>query len=164
MVMHMGLGRSVVSIGVASAIVVGALAAQASPRNMQLAQATPAPAPASQPRIGPLVQVEARIADLRAKLKITAAQEPLFASLSDIMRANAQSLEALLQERSRETSFTAVTALQWYERLTEDHAAALKKFVPALEALYATLSDSQRKAADAIFLRFAERPPSANSK
>jgi periplasmic protein CpxP/Spy len=169
------LACSVATAGILSVLVVGSPTAIASP--WHLAQATPAPSPAAPSVSGqtpqtpsggnaaapsprrPTVRVESSISDLRTKLQITAAEEPQFNALADVMRANAQSMEALLQERGQDTNRTAVDALQWYERLADAHAAALKKFVPAFDALYATLSDSQKKTADAMFQRFAERPP-----
>lgn len=52
---------------------------------------------------------------------------------------------------ARASRWRQAESLIWYQRLTEGHAAALKKFVPALDALYAVLSASQRKKADAAF-------------
>jgi len=169
------LARAVAAAGMLSALAVGSPTANASP--WDVAQATPAPAvssPAPQtpsrvkaaapsPR-SPAELAEARITSLRTRLHITAAEEPQFTAVADVMRANAQSMEALLGERAKDMDRTAVSALRWYERLTEAHAAALQKFVPAFEALYAALSDSQRKAADAIFQRFAQRPVPRRSK
>lgn len=109
-------------------------------------------------------RAEARIADLHRQLQITAAEEAQFAAVANVMRANARSMDTLLEERSRDTDETAVASLRWYERLTDAHAAALKTFVPAFEALYATLSDSQRHAADVVFRRFAQRPAPQKSR
>jgi hypothetical protein len=63
-----------------------------------------------------------------------------------------------LQERAKATDTSAVASLKWYERLTDTHAEALKKFIPAFETLYASLSDTQKKEADTMFRRFAARP------
>lgn len=164
------LTRAVAAAGCLGALATGMPAAQAAP--WQLAQATPAPgaaspAPAAMPPApnvvapnahGPAGMADAWIADLHKKLQITTAEEPQFTALADVMRANAQSMDALLSERETDTDRTAVASLHWYERLTDAHAESLKKFVPAFEALYTVLSDSQRKTADAMFLRFAERP------
>lgn len=163
------VARAVAVTGVLSALALGSPTANASP--LDLAQVTPTPGVSSptpqkppgsntaapKPRT-PSEQVEARIADLRTKLMITAAEESQFTAVADVMRANAQSMEALLEERVRDTDKTAVGSLRWYERLTGAHAAALKTFVPAFEALYTALSDSQRKTADAMFQRFAQHP------
>ncbi len=161
-----GVVRAVAATGLLTALALGAPMANASSR--ELAQATPAPgvsnptppggtAATSHPR-SPTELVEARIKDLRTKLRITAAQESRFAAVADVMRANARSMQALLGERARHKVTTAVGALRWYERITAAHAAALKRFVPAFEALYTALSNSQRKTADAMFQWLAQRP------
>ncbi|HVB68578.1 MAG TPA: Spy/CpxP family protein refolding chaperone [Acetobacteraceae bacterium] len=166
-----GVARAVAATGLLAALALGAPAANASPGELahrELAQATPAPgvssptppggtAATSHPR-SPTELVEARIKDLRTKLRITAAQESRFAAVADVMRANARSMQALLGERARHKVTTAVGALRWYERITAAHAAALKRFVPAFEALYTALSNSQRKIADAMFQWLAQRP------
>jgi hypothetical protein len=161
--------RAVAAAGILSLLALGSPRANASP--LDFAQATPAPAvsnpaPATPPGgtaaapspRGPAELSEARIADLRTRLQITAAEESQFTAVATIMRANAQAMEALLADRNKDTDSTAVGALRWYERLTAAHAEALKTFVPAFEGLYTTLSDSQRKTADAIFAQFARRP------
>jgi hypothetical protein len=160
---------AVIAVGVMSAVALGSPAANAS--TWDLAQNMPAPAaPTSAPqasqdgsavtpgRVGPATLTETRITELRTKLQVTAAEEAQFADVAAVMRANAQSMEALLADREKDPARTAVSALSWYERLTEAHAEALKKFVPAFEALYGTLSDGQRKTADAMFQQFAQRP------
>ena len=48
-------------------------------------------------------------------------------------------------------TMTAVDNLQSYSAIVEAHAEGLKKFVPAFEALYASMSDAQKKNADTIF-------------
>lgn len=156
--------RSVATAGVIGTLLLAPIA-NASPTS--LAQATPAPAaapaqpaPASgtaQDQRHQSLSIDARIGDLRKRLQITSAQEGQFNALADTMRGNLQAMETLLQQRQQDADRSAVGALRWYQRLTEAHAAALQKFVPAFEALYTTLSDSQRKTADAIFGRFAQR-------
>jgi periplasmic protein CpxP/Spy len=144
-------------------IVIGLGSSMASASQWVVAQATTSPATpgkeaAAPSTRGPTQRVDARIAELREKLHITAAQEPQFTTLADVMRTNAQSMETLLQERAKATDTSAVASLKWYERLTDTHAEALKKFVPAFETFYASLSDAQKKDADAMFRRFAARP------
>jgi len=80
------------------------------------------------------------------------------------MRRNARSMEALLNERPGGASPSAVASLKWYARLTERHGAALRRFVPAFERLYASLTTPQRQTADAMFARFAERPQPRRSQ
>ena len=106
---------------------------------MLLAQAQPA-----QPR----QNVEANISELHQKLQITPAQEPQFSAVANVMRDNAR-LEASVPQPA--ANATAVDDLRVYIKYSELELAGLKKMLPPLEALYATLSPAQKKAADAIF-------------
>jgi protein CpxP len=106
---------------------------------MLLVQAQPA-----QPR----QDVEANISQLHQKLQITSAQEPQFSAVANVMRDNAR-LEASVPQPT--ANATAVDDLRVYIKYSELELAGLKKMLPSLEALYATLSPAQRKAADAIF-------------
>ena len=106
---------------------------------MLLAQAQPA-----QPR----QNVEANISELHQKLQITPAQEPQFSAVANVMRDNARLKASVPQPTA---NATAVDDLRVYIKYSELELAGLKKMLPPLEALYATLSPAQKKAADAIF-------------
>jgi hypothetical protein len=101
--------------------------------------------------------VEARITDLHRSLTITLAQEPQFKAYADVMRDNAQTMQALFQERAKETDMSAPARLRWVARLTRAHADDLYKLIPVFEALYQSLSDKQKKAADAVFEEIRQR-------
>jgi hypothetical protein len=105
-----------------------------------LAQAQPA-----QPR----QNVDANIAELRKKLQITPAQESQFNAVAAVMRDNAR-LEASAPQQPPANA-TAVDDLRAYIKYSELELTGLKKMLPPLEALYATLSPTQRKTADAVF-------------
>src|SRR2546426_2448865 len=105
--------------------------------------------------------VEARIKELQAKLHITPTQEALWQNVTQIMRDNAQTMDGLTQARTDKT-MTAVDNLQSYSAIVEAHAEGLKKFVPAFEALYASMSDAQKHQADNVFREYTDRR--ANSK
>ncbi len=149
---------------VAITAVIGVIASSPSAKAFpgSVAKSTPvlsAPIPIAQTDAhGAAHHVQDRIAELRAKLHITAAQEPQFTALADVMTANAQSLASLLQQRVQDNDASAVASMRWYERLVEAHADALKKFVPVFDQLYTSLSDEQKKTADAVFERFGGRP------
>jgi len=140
-----------------------------SPRSGLMAQAAPAPAtpgastPAAQipgqqaPTGGPAALVEARISELHEQLHITPAQEPQFKAYADVMRDNAQALHALFQQRAQNTDASAVSRLRWYAQLTAAHAEAVGKLVPVFEALYQSMSDKQKKSADAVFQQLRQR-------
>ena len=97
-------------------------------------------------------RVEARINDLHAKLSITPAQEELWNNVTQVMRDNAKTMEALIKARSEHTSpVTAVDDLKSYGEIAEAHADGLKKFIPVFEPLYVSMSDAQKKNADTLF-------------
>ncbi len=97
-------------------------------------------------------RVEARIKELHTKLKITQAQEDLWHNVTQVMRDNAQTLDALAKARSDNArTMTAVDDLKSYGDIAEDHAEGLKKFIPAFGTLYASMSDAQKQNADAVF-------------
>ncbi|HTF33541.1 MAG TPA: Spy/CpxP family protein refolding chaperone [Myxococcota bacterium] len=135
---------------------------------MFLAQTNPtdtAPAPPPPPSEGThgssshADRVETRIQDLHRNLKITAAQEPQWHDFAQVMRDNAHAIDAIRQERSANLSkMNAVDDLRSYQKLADAHADGLKKLVPAFEALYNTMSDDQKKNADAAFGNFERRP------
>ena len=68
------------------------------------------------------------------------------------MRDNAQNLDSLTQARLQNAGrMTAVDDLNSYSQIADAHAEGLKKFVPAFQALYDSMSDTQKKQADAFF-------------
>src|SRR5204863_5170360 len=97
-------------------------------------------------------RVEARISELRSKLKITPQQEDKWKNVTDIMRQNAQTLDSLTETRMHSNhKMTAIEDLQSYSQVADAHAEGLKKFVPAFQSLYDSMSDAQKKQADALF-------------
>ncbi|MGO8865577.1 MAG: Spy/CpxP family protein refolding chaperone [Alphaproteobacteria bacterium] len=123
-----------------------------------MAQASPAPAPAA--KAAPAnPRLEARIKSLHKALQITAAQEPQWQAVADLMRDNTKTTRALIEEReAKAKTMTAVEDLLAYEAIVDAHAAGVKKLMTAFETLYASLSDTQKKKADALF-RPRQHPP-----
>jgi protein CpxP len=96
--------------------------------------------------------VEARIKELRTKLKITPAQEELWNKVTKVMRDSAKTMDALIKARSEKAStMTAVEDLKSYGEIAEAHADGIKEFIPVFEPLYASMSDAQKKDADKLF-------------
>ncbi len=116
-----------------------------------LAQAAPPPAPAAKAMPAP-DRVEARIKSLHKQLGITAAQESQWQAVAYAMRDNAKATGALIQQREANAkTMTAIDDLNAYAAIADAHAAGVKKLIPAFSALYATMSDAQKKNADAVF-------------
>ena len=140
-----------------------------SPAMMMLAQATPAPAatkqtPAHTSKAKAVDASDARIADLHAKLRITSAQEALWSDVTQVMQANAKTMEPLRKARSeRASTMTAVEDFTTYAEIADVHADGIKRFVPVFTALYDSMSDAQKKNADHIFRR-GDAPKSTTAK
>ena len=99
-------------------------------------------------------RVEARITNIHAKLKITAAQEDQWASVAQVMRDNEKTVEPLIKARRENgKTMTAVDDLKSYGEITDAHADGIKKFTPVFATLYAGMSDNQKQEADALFRR-----------
>lgn len=161
----------------AYAVLPGAPTGGASADHLLLAQAAPSPsttnpapsAPSQPPhhrmsahrhgmaQADPVHDVEARISDMHKRLAITADQEPQFKAYADVLRSNAQAMRDLFQQRAQAPGENAVDRLHWYAKLSSAHADAVNKLVPPFEALYQTLSDQQKKAADVEFGRIRQR-------
>jgi hypothetical protein len=96
--------------------------------------------------------VEQRIADLHAKLQITPAEETPWAQFAQVMRDNSVSLDQAYQHRVQAIStMTAADNVKSYAAITAEHAQEMQKLVPAFQALYDIMSDSQKRVADQAF-------------
>jgi periplasmic protein CpxP/Spy len=115
---------------------------------------TAAPAPengARPPALDPMAQ---SINYLHRRLRITPAQEPLWASLTQVMRDNATALAPLLRERFQATQGgNAIEMLGAGEKLDAAQLDGLKKFIAAFQPLYDSMSGEQKKIADYVFRR-----------
>jgi periplasmic protein CpxP/Spy len=97
-------------------------------------------------------RVEARIKNMHGKLKITQTQEDKWTKVAQVMRDNAKSMDVLTQARFEHAkTMTAVDDLKSYGEITDAHADGIKKFTPVFATLYASMSDAQKKEADALF-------------
>ena len=101
------------------------------------------------PNVPPPPNVEANISSLHQRLQIAPAQEAQFNAVANVMRENARA-EATAPHQPPANA-TAVDELRAEIQYGEVELASMKKLLPALEALYASLSPAQRKTADTIF-------------
>jgi hypothetical protein len=117
--------------------------AQASSQQAMAAKAPESPGNAS---------VESRISDLHSRLKITDAQKTQWDAVAQVMRDNAQKMVDLEKQRAANAkSMTAVEVVKSYSEVIDAHEDGMKKFIPAFEELYNSMSDSQKKIADSLF-------------
>lgn len=101
-------------------------------------------------------KIEARITDLHDKLKITPDQESKWKDVTDVMRENTATMRPLIEARkANEATSTAVDDMKSYSEIASAHADGAKKFASAFEPLYNSLSDAQKKTADAMFRKHA---------
>jgi hypothetical protein len=99
-----------------------------------------------------LEHTEALIKELQGALNITDAQQELWNNLTQVMWENAKEMDALTRDWGEKTkTMNAVEEMKFHSQITEVHLAQLKKFIPPLEALYASMSDDQKKSTDTIF-------------
>jgi len=97
-------------------------------------------------------RVEARISELRSRLKITADQDSKWNEVTQIMRDNAHKLDEIAQRRTqKDARMTALDDLNSYSEMVDARADGLKRFIPAFQSLYDSMSDAQKKQADALF-------------
>jgi len=96
--------------------------------------------------------VERHIADLHAKLKITAAEESQWKEVAETMRDNAKNLDKAIDKRdASHGSATAIDDLNSYADIAQAHATGVKKLAKSFSGLYSMMSDDQKKEADSIF-------------
>jgi len=100
--------------------------------------------------------VEHRIAVLRADLQITPAQEADWNAVAQVMRENAATMEKLITAKRAQMkeSMTALQDLDTYQDFAQARVDGLNRLVPAFTKLYDSMSDTQKKNADAVFNNF----------
>jgi hypothetical protein len=126
-----------------------AISGQSTPNAAAPPPAPPPEKPATRPPFDP---IEARITYLHERLRITPAEEPLWAKVAQAMRDNAQAVTPIIRERVQAVQHgNAMDYLNLYQKLGEAQLDGLKKFAAAFQALYADLSPAQKKIADSIF-------------
>jgi hypothetical protein len=142
--------RAFASALLASSIILAAAAAPAQDANSDAA-------PNGQTTPSPVDPTAARIKYLHDRLRITAEQEELWDKVGLAIRDNAQNLVPLLKERRRAaTTGSAPEVLHAYEALGVAQLDSQRKIVTVFEPLYASLSESQKKIADAIIREGAQ--------
>jgi periplasmic protein CpxP/Spy len=96
--------------------------------------------------------VENHIKDMHAQLQITPAEETQWAAVAKTMRDSAiQTDQAIDKREAVVNSANAVDNLNAYGDIAQAHADGVRKLAAAFAPLYASMSDDQKKAADALF-------------
>ena len=103
-------------------------------------------------------RVERHITRLHTQLQITPAQQAQWDQFAQVMRDNAQNMNQTIEERG--TGFASMNAaenMQSYAKIAQQHADDTQKLATAFQALYASLSDDQKKNADTVFRGHEDR-------
>lgn len=103
--------------------------------------------------------IEGRIAFLRTELKITDQQLPLWNGFADALRANARSMAdtmkgmqgTMMPSRSPEPSLL-LRRLDRHEQMLAARLASLRQTKAALQPLYTTLDETQKRTADELLM------------
>ena len=96
-----------------------------------------------------------RVAALRADLKITEAQMPAWNKFADALLTAAKSMEKSMEGMHKQMIQSGGTAslpqkLEHHAKMAAGHLASLQAIKAALDPLYASLSDEQKKIADGL--------------
>jgi hypothetical protein len=117
-----------------------------------LSSSLPVAAAGSKAKPAPVDLVEARIKKLHDDLHITAAQEPQWTPVAQMMRDNGKAMEDLYKQRADDAKAPgAVDELKSYAAAIDAHADGLHKFIPVFQSLYDSMADTQKKTADGVF-------------
>jgi hypothetical protein len=98
--------------------------------------------------------IEGRLAFVKAELKTTPAQEPLWNTYAAAARDSANTMLArctTMMSQRGDASVGLPDRLDQNEQLMTAQLNALRAMNAALKPLYAALSDSQKKSADQLF-------------
>src|SRR6202030_4756233 len=95
------------------------------------------------------------VAALRADLKITEAQMRACNKFADALHAAAKSMEESMEGMHKQMMQSGAAAslpekLEHHAKMAAGHLASLQAIKAALEPLYASFSDEQKKFADAL--------------
>jgi hypothetical protein len=96
-----------------------------------------------------------RVAALKADLKITEAQMPAWNKFADALLAAAKSMEESMEGMHKQMMQSGGTAslpekLEHHAKMAAGHLASLQAIKAALDPLYASFSDEQKKLADGL--------------
>lgn len=108
--------------------------------------------------------VDRHIADLHTQLKITPAEETLWAAVAQTMRDNANNLDTAMDKRE-DANGSAIDDLNTYGDVVQSHADGIKKLSAVFSTLYASMSNDQKRIADEVFAqreREGKKPVASN--
>src|SRR5262249_3976976 len=118
----------------------------------QSATPTPAAQSASTPSAATQAAVDQRIRTLQSQLGITEAQMPLWSAFAQAMRDNAAATDGLFAQRAGAVAtMSATDNMHSYAQIARAYADNTERLATAFDSLYASLSETQKQAADTLF-------------
>jgi hypothetical protein len=97
--------------------------------------------------------VEGRLAALKTEFNITDAQAPQWNHFADALRATAKSMNGMFEQMTQPgTATTLPIRLERHEKMLSAHLNALRILKDAVEPLYASLTDEQKRLADGLMI------------
>jgi len=107
---------------------------------------------AAAPSAATQAAVDQRIRTLQSQLGITEAQMPLWSAFAQAMRDNAAATDALFAQRAGAVAtMNAPENMRSYARIARAYADNTERLATAFDSLYASLTDTQKQAADTLF-------------
>jgi hypothetical protein len=102
---------------------------------------------------------------LQTQLGITEAQMPLWSAFAQAMRENAAATDVLFAQRAGAvTTMNATENMHSYAQIARAYADNTERLATAFDSLYASLSDTQKQAADALFRQQASASPQTRTR
>ena len=106
----------------------------------------------SAPSAATQAAVDQRIRTLQSQLGVTEAQMPLWTAFAQAMRENAAATDALFTQRAGAVAtMKAPDNMHSYAQIARAYADNTERLATAFDSLYASLSDTQKQAADTLF-------------
>jgi hypothetical protein len=96
--------------------------------------------------------IEGRLAFLKTELKITDAQMPTWEAFADVVRANATAMRGMHETMMESRQEPLPARIEQHEKLLSAHLEVLRKIKTALEPLYASFNDEQKRNADQLMM------------
>ena len=116
------------------------------------APAVAAPSGAPAPSAATHAAVDQRIRALQSQLGITEAEMPLWSAFAQAMRDNAAATDALFTQRAGGVAaMNAPDNMHSYAQIARAYADNTERLATAFDSLYASLSETQKQAADTMF-------------
>src|SRR5262249_24617776 len=162
---HMGTTSLSYGLALAALLAPSIGLAQSTAPLPPLASPPPPPPPAAPPRAARAspaasaatqAAVDQRVRALQSQLGITEAQMPLWSAFVQAMRDNAAATDALFTQRAGAVAtMNAPDNMHSYAEIARAYADNTERLATAFESLYASLSDTQKQAADTLFRQHA---------